>query len=405
MRNFIRAYTNTSLPLRILAGLAAGIILAVFLPQASFLSVFGDVFVGALKSVAPLLVLVLVINSLANAASGIGKRFGTVMFLYLLSTLLAAATAVLVSIVFKVTLKLTGSDLTQSAPAGIGEVFKGLILNMVSNPVDALSNANYTGILFWAVLLGLAFKKSASDAIKSFLAALSDSVATVVGWIIELAPFGIMGLVFSSVSQSGIEIFTDYGRLLLLLISCMLISAFIINPFIVFLCLKHNPYPLLFKCLKGSAVTAFFTRSSAANIPVNMKLCEKLGLDRDMYSVSIPLGATINMNGAAITITVMTLAAVNTLGISVDIITALILSVVATLGACGSSGVTGGSLLLIPMACSLFNITPDTAMQVVSIGFIIGLVQDSFETALNSSGDVLFAAAAELRERKKINKS
>lgn len=405
MRNFIRAYTNTSLPLRILAGLAAGIILAVFLPQANFLNIFGDVFVGALKSVAPLLVLVLVINSLANAASGIGKRFGTVMFLYLLSTLLAAATAVLVSIVFKVTLKLTGSDLTQSAPAGIGEVFKGLILNMVSNPVDALSNANYTGILFWAVLLGLAFKKSASDAIKSFLAALSDSVATVVGWIIELAPFGIMGLVFSSVSQSGIEIFTDYGRLLLLLISCMLISAFIINPFIVFLCLKHNPYPLLFKCLKGSAVTAFFTRSSAANIPVNMKLCEKLGLDRDMYSVSIPLGATINMNGAAITITVMTLAAVNTLGISVDIMTALILSVVATLGACGSSGVTGGSLLLIPMACSLFNITPDTAMQVVSIGFIIGLVQDSFETALNSSGDVLFAAAAELRERKKINKS
>ena len=405
MRNFIRAYTNTSLPLRILAGLAAGIILAVFLPQANFLNVFGDVFVGALKAVAPLLVLVLVINSLANAASGIGKRFGTVIFLYLLSTLLAAATAVLVSIVFKVTLKLTGSDLTQSAPAGIGEVFKNLILNMVSNPVDALSSANYTGILFWAVLLGLAFKKSASDAIKSFLAALSDSVATVVGWIIELAPFGIMGLVFSSVSQSGIEIFTDYGRLLLLLISCMLISAFIINPFIVFLCLKHNPYPLLFKCLKGSAVTAFFTRSSAANIPVNMKLCEKLGLDRDMYSVSIPLGATINMNGAAITITVMTLAAVNTLGISVDIITALILSVVATLGACGSSGVTGGSLLLIPMACSLFNITPDTAMQVVSIGFIIGLVQDSFETALNSSGDVLFAAAAELRERKKINKS
>ena len=405
MRNFIRAYTNTSLPLRILAGLAAGIILAVFLPQANFLNIFGDVFVGALKSVAPLLVLVLVINSLANAASGIGKKFGTVIFLYLLSTLLAAATAVLVSIVFKVTLKLTGSDLTQSAPAGIGEVFKNLILNMVSNPVDALSNANYTGILFWAVLLGLAFKKSASDAIKSFLAALSDSVATVVGWIIELAPFGIMGLVFSSVSQSGIEIFTDYGRLLLLLISCMLISAFIINPFIVFLCLKHNPYPLLFKCLKGSAVTAFFTRSSAANIPVNMKLCEKLGLDRDMYSVSIPLGATINMNGAAITITVMTLAAVNTLGISVDIITALILSVVATLGACGSSGVTGGSLLLIPMACSLFNITPDTAMQVVSIGFIIGLVQDSFETALNSSGDVLFAAAAELRERKKINKS
>ena len=405
MRNFIRAYTNTSLPLRILAGLAAGIILAVFLPQANFLNIFGDVFVGALKSVAPLLVLVLVINSLANAASGIGKKFGTVIFLYLLSTLLAAATAVLVSIVFKVTLKLTGSDLTQSAPAGIGEVFKGLILNMVSNPVDALSSANYTGILFWAVLLGLAFKKSASDAIKSFLAALSDSVATVVGWIIELAPFGIMGLVFSSVSQSGIEIFTDYGRLLLLLISCMLISFFIINPFIVFLCLKHNPYPLLFKCLKGSAVTAFFTRSSAANIPVNMKLCEKLGLDRDMYSVSIPLGATINMNGAAITITVMTLAAVNTLGISVDIITALILSVVATLGACGSSGVTGGSLLLIPMACSLFNITPDTAMQVVSIGFIIGLVQDSFETALNSSGDVLFAAAAELRERKKINKS
>lgn len=386
--------------LRIITGLIAGAIIGIFAPSWTGIALFGEIFVGALKAIAPILVFVLVISSLANAQSGIGKKFGAVIALYMLSTFLAAFVAVLASNIFPVTLKLTASSVESATVMSITDVLKNLILNMIANPVSALVNANYTGILFWAVVIGIALK-SASDATKNVLLNISDAVTKTVGWIIQLAPLGIMGLVYSSVSENGVEIFTDYGRLLAVLVGCMLTVAFVMNPIIVAVALRKNPYPLVLKCLKDSGITAFFTRSSAANIPVNMELCRKLGLDRNMYSVSIPLGATINMNGAAVTITVMTLAAAKTLGIATDIPTALILSIIATLGACGSSGVTGGSLLLIPMACSLFSISNDVAMQVVGIGFVIGVIQDSFETALNSSGDVLFAATAELMLKKK----
>ena len=316
--------------------------------------------------------------------------------LYLVTTFLAAVVAVFASYAFPVTLVFTNAA-EGAAPGGIWEVLLNLLNNIVSNPVASLMNANYIGILTWALLFGFALR-AASESTKNMMTELSEGVSKVVRWIINLAPFGIMGLVFSSVSEYGLEIFTSYGKLLVVLVGCMLFIALVINPIIVACLLKRNPYPLVFRCLKESGVTAFFTRSSAANIPVNMQLCEKLGLDKDMYSVSIPLGATINMDGAAITITVMTLAAAHTLGISVDIPTAIVLSVLATLAACGASGVAGGSLLLIPMACSLFGISNDIAMQVVGVGFIIGVVQDSVETALNSAGDVLFAATAEFHE-------
>ena len=286
----------------------------------------------------------------------------------------------------------------QSAPAGLGEVFKALLSNMVMNPVTALMNANYVGILTWAVILGLALKFGAGEKTKEVLTDISNAVSKAVGWVIQLAPFGIMGLVFGSVNEYGLEIFTDYGKILAVLVGCMLAVALIVDPLIVAIALKRNPYPLVFKCFKESGLTAFFTRSSAANIPVNMNLCEKLGLDREHYSVSIPLGATINMDGAAITITVMSLSAAFSQGINVNIILAILLSFVATLGACGASGVAGGSLLLIPMACSLLGVGNDIAMQVVAVGFIIGVVQDSLETAINSSGDVIFCATAEYRE-------
>lgn len=306
---------------------------------------------------------------------------------------------------FPVTLTLTEAAQSEAvAPSGIGDVLKSLVLNMVANPIKSISEANYIGVLTWAVIFGLALKKLAGDKTKCILSDISNAVTKSVHWVINLAPFGIMGLVFNSVSESGLGIFTDYGYLLLVLVGCMLAVALIIDPLIAAICLRKNPYPLVFRCFKESGLTAFFTRSSAANIPINMALCERLGLNRDVYSVSIPLGATINMDGAAITITVMTLAAANTVGITVDIPTALVLSVLAALAACGSSGVAGGSLLLIPMACSLFNISNDIAMQVVAIGFIIGVVQDSFETAINSSGDVLFAATSEFMQWRKEGK-
>ena len=316
----------------------------------------------------------------------------------MLSTFLAAVVAVIGSFLFPVTLKLTEAVNDAAPPSGIGEVLGNLLNNMVSNPVSALMNANYVGILTWAVIFGIALKNIASENTKNLLTEFSDAVSTAVRWIINLAPFGIMGLVFDSVSENGLAIFSDYGKLLLVLVGCMLAVALIVDPMIAGIALKRNPYPLVFRCFKESGLTAFFTRSSAANIPVNMALCEKLGLDKDMYSVSIPLGATINMDGAAITITVMSLAAAHTMGIAVDFPSAIVLSFLATLGACGASGVAGGSLLLIPMACSLFGISNDIAMQVVGVGFIIGVIQDSLETAINSSGDVLFAATAEYRE-------
>lgn len=397
MKQLVYKWNHISLILRIAIGLIIGIILALVCPKATAISILGDLFVGALKGIAPILVFILVASSLANAKGGVKHQFRTVIFLYMLSTLLAAVVAVFLSFAFPVTLKLS-ETVSENAPQSIFEVLSTLLNKIVANPVSSLIDANYIGILFWALLLGIALKKLASDNTKLMFSNLSDAISQIVKWIINLAPFGILGLVFSSVSSNGLGIFKDYGKLLLLLVGAMLCVALIVDPLITAICLRRNPYPLVFRCFKESGVTAFFTRSSAANIPVNMMLCEKLGLDKNIYSVSIPLGATINMDGAAITITIMALAAANTLHISVDIPTAIVLSVLATLAACGASGVAGGSLLLIPLACSLFGISNDIAMQVVGVGFIIGVIQDSLETAINSSGDVLFAATSEYRE-------
>ena len=404
MNAIVKRWQGISLILRILVGLILGAVLGVVAPNLTILTILGDIFVGALKAVAPVLVFVLVIASLANASVGIGNRFRTVVVLYMLTTFLAAGVAVIGSFLFPITLTLTDAAV-ESAPSGIAEVLRTLLNNMVSNPVTSLSSANYVGILTWAVVFGLALRGLASDSTKTVLQDVSNAISTAVRWVIELAPFGILGLVFNNVSTNGLEIFTSYGRLLALLVGCMLFMALIVSPVIVAILLHRNPYPLVFRCLRESGVYAFFTRSSAANIPVNMDLCERLGLDKDLYSVSIPLGATINMDGAAITITIMSLAAAHTLGIVVDIPTAIMLGALSALGACGASGVAGGSLLLIPMACSLFGIGNDIAMQVVAVGFIIGVVQDSVETALNSSGDVLFAATAEFYERRKNGES
>ncbi|WP_276838570.1 serine/threonine transporter SstT [Anaerovibrio lipolyticus] len=393
-----RKWQSISLILRIVCGLAVGVILALSLPDNGVVPIFGNLFVGLLKGIAPVLVFVLVISALANASGDIGGRFKTVVFLYVAGTLLAAAAAVCFSFAMPVGMVLTDAA-TNTPPGGIGEVIKTILGNMVANPVAALMNANYVGILCWAIIFGMGFKKLASDGTREMVAELAAVVSRAVTWIIQLAPFGIMGLVYSAVSENGMSIFVDYGMLLVVLVGTMFIMTFIVNPLIVFMFLRKNPYSLNWKCLRTSGVTAFFTRSSAANIPVNMELCKELGLDEDFYSVSVPLGATINMEGAAITITVMTLAVAHTLGIQVDIPTAIILSVLATVGACGASGVAGGSLLLIPMACSLFGISNDIAMQAVGVGFIIGVIQDSCETALNSSTDALFAATAEFKER------
>lgn len=394
---------KTPLILRIAIGLVIGIYLGLWVPEAGFVTVFGDIFVGALKAIAPILVFVLVVASLASAGKGIGNRFKSVIFFYMLSTFLAAVIAVVLSFIFRTTIPLAQA-VEQTAPTGLGEVFRTLMGNMVMNPVSALINANYVGILTWSIILGLALRIVASEKTKEVLTDISNAVSRSVAWVIQLAPFGIMGLVYSSVSEYGLEIFTDYGKVLAVLVGCMILMALVIDPLIVALALKKNPYPLVFKCFKESGVTAFFTRSSAANIPVNMNLCEKLGLDKEYYSVSIPLGATINMDGAAITITVMSLAAAFSQGIEVNIFLAILLSFVATLGACGASGVAGGSLLLIPMACSLLGVGQDIAMQVVGVGFIIGVIQDSLETAINSSGDVIFCATAEFCEWQKQGK-
>lgn len=397
MKQIWKKWNSISLVKRIICGMLIGAILGVVVPQATGLSILGDLFVGALKAVAPILAFVLVISALAHAKSGKSGNMKMVIFLYLLGTFLAAAVAVVASFIFPITLTLAEAAGDTAAPSGIVEVLKSLLLNIVSNPIGALVNANFIGILTWAIILGVALR-AASETTKDILEDLAEAVSKAVRWVISLAPIGILGLVFTTVSTNGLEIFTEYGILLLLLVGCMLFVALVVNPIMVYCCTHKNPYPLVWRCLKESGITAFFTRSSAANIPVNMELCEKLELDEDCYSVSIPLGSTINMAGASVTITVMALAAVHTLGIPVDIPTAIILSVLAAASACGASGVAGGSLLLIPLACSLFGIPNDVAMQVVGVGFIIGVVQDSCETALNSSSDVLFAAAAEYRK-------
>ncbi len=398
MKNVWEKWTGISLVKRIVVGLVIGVILALVVPGASGISVLGDVFVGALKGIAPLLVFFLVMSSLCNAGKSHGGVIRTVIILYMFSTVLAAVIAVFASMVFPVEMVLVdaASD-AAAAPSGIVEVLSTLLMNVVKNPVDSLVNANYVGILSWAVLLGVAFR-NAGEATKKMLGDISEAISRVVVVIINFAPFGVLGLVFASVTASGLEAFRDYGKLLILLVGCMLFIYFVTNPILVYWCIRKNPYPLIFKCLKQSAITAFFTRSSAANIPVNMKICEEMGLDKDTYSVTIPLGATINMDGAAITITVMTMATAFTLGINVDIPTAIILSLLAALSACGASGVAGGSLLLIPLACSLFGIPDSVSMQVVAVGFIIGVIQDSVETALNSSSDLLLSASAEFRQ-------
>jgi len=403
MKKFLKLYTDSPLILRIAIGLVIGVCLGLWVPQAGFVTVFGEIFVGALKAIAPILVFVLVIASLASAGQGIGKRFRTVIIFYMLSTFLAAVVAVIASYIFKVTIPLADA-VEQTAPTGLGEVFRTLLSNMVMNPVKAIIEGNYVGILTWAVIIGLALRVGASDKTKEVMTDISNAVSKTVGWVIQLAPFGIMGLVYGSVSEYGLDIFVNYGKLLAVLVGCMLAVALIVDPALVAIALRKNPYPLVLRCFRESGLTAFFTRSSAANIPVNMNLCEKLGLDREYYSVAIPLGATINMDGAAITITVMSLAAAFSQGIEVNILLAIVLSFVATLGACGASGVAGGSLLLIPMACSLLGVGNDIAMQVVAVGFIVGVVQDSLETAINSSGDVIFCATAEFREWKKQGK-
>ncbi|MBQ8589119.1 MAG: serine/threonine transporter SstT [Firmicutes bacterium] len=403
MKNFVAKWNSISLILRIAIGLLIGAVLGMACPSLGLIPIFGNVFVGALKGIAPVLVFVLIISALANAKNVPGKQFRTVIGLYMLTTLLASLISVIASFAFPVTLILA-DPAEDTAPTGVGEVLGNLITNMVQNPVSSIINANYIGILAWAIVFGLAVKKVGSEQTKQTLTDITDAVSTCVRWIINLAPFGIMGLVFTTVSENGLEVFVGYGKLLAVLVGCMFFMALVVNPLIIAVCLKKNPYPLVFKCLRESGITAFFTRSSAANIPVNMQLCEKLGLNKDVYSITIPLGATINMDGAAITIAVMSLAAANTMGISVDIPTALILSLMATVSACGASGVAGGSLLLIPMACSLFGISNDIAMQVVGVGFIIGVIQDSVETALNSAGDVEFAATAEFMQWQKAGK-
>ena len=390
----VKKWTGTSLVLRIAIGLVIGAILGLVVPQWTGIGLLGHIFVSALKAIAPVLVAFLVCSSIAKAQGGLGPRFRTVIILYLSATLVAAAVAVTGSFLFPVTLTLHDAA-TGSAPGGLADVFRNLLTKMVMNPLEAIATANYIGILFWAIIMGLGFKLLASDSTIKVISEVSDVITQVVKWIIQFAPFGILGLVFSAVSESGLEIFTTYGRLLLLLVGCMLTSVLIFNPLLAFIATRRNPYPLLFTCLKESGINAFFTRSSAANIPINMELCKKLGIEEDFYSVSIPLGATVNMNGAAVTITVMTLAVAHTMGIEVSFASALLLSVIATLGACGASGVAGGSLLLIPMACSFFGIPVDVAMQAVAIGFIIGVVQDSVETAVNSSGDAFFTAIAD----------
>jgi serine/threonine transporter len=404
MKILMKKWNQLSLVKQIIVGLIIGIILAVTIPEAAKpFVILGSLFVGALKAIAPVLVLFLVMSAIAQHKSGHKTNMKSIIFLYLLGTFLAGLIAVIVSFMFPVSLTLATGAEDLAAPGGVVEVLKALLLNVVDNPVKAIYNANYIGILAWAVLLGFALK-NAPDTTKTMISNFSDAVSKIVTWVIRFAPFGIMGLVIESITTNGIESLLSYGKLLAVLLGCMVFVALVVNPIIVFVAIRQNPFPLVFKCLKESGITAFFTRSSAANIPVNMRLCEKLGLDKDTYSVSIPLGATINMAGAAVTISVLTLAAVNTLGIQVDIPTAIILSVLSAVCACGASGVAGGSLLLIPLACSLFGIPADVAMKVVGVGFIVGVLQDSFETALNSSTDVLFTATAEFKKWRKEGK-
>ena len=402
MKRFISTWNRTSLIKRIAIGVVVGAVLGLLVPKFTVIGLLGDMFVGGLKAIAPLLVFALVANALSQMREGQQSNMKTVIVLYLFGTFAAALTAVISHYIFPISLKLGAAAATKAtAPQGVGEVFKDLLLKMVDNPVNALAQANYIGVLVWAVVFGFAMR-AASNHTKDLLNTLAEVTSQIVRWIINLAPFGILGLVFNTISENGVGVLADYGVLILVLVGTMAFVALVVNPIIAFVMMGKNPFPLVFRCLKDSGITAFFTRSSAANIPVNLQLCKDLGLNPDTYSVSIPLGSTINMAGAAVTINVLTLAAVTTLGIQVDFATALILSVVSAISACGASGIAGGSLLLVPVACSLFGISNDLAMQVVGVGFIVGVIQDSCETALNSSTDVLFTAVAEKSRWKKV---
>lgn len=399
MNRIIKKWTESSLILKIVIGLIIGSILGVFVPNWTIIGFSGEIFVSALKAIAPILVFVLVASAISKARTGIGSRFKTVIILYLFSTFLSAMVAIIASTLFPVTIHLSDAS-TAAAPGGLGEVMSNMILGIFANPIGLISEGHYLGILFWSIVFGIALKNIASDSTKDVVTDCANAVTLIVRGIIQFAPIGIMGLVFTSVSESGLGIFVQYSQLILLLVGCIAFVAFVTDPIISAVALRRNPYPLVLTCLRESGITAFFTRSSAANIPVNMQLCERLGLDRDFFSISIPLGATINMEGAAVTITVMTLAVCHTMGISVPLPVTVVLCIISTVGACGASGVAGGSLLLIPMACSLFGIPADVSMQAVAVGFIIGVIQDSCETALNSAGDALFSATAEYHDRR-----
>ncbi|HJJ45761.1 MAG TPA: serine/threonine transporter SstT [Methanocorpusculum sp.] len=397
--NIIQKWNDINLVLRIACGIVIGAILALLIPQAEAIGILGTLFVGALKAIAPILVFVLVISALSRGKAN-GGAIGRIVIIYIIGTLAAAATAVVVFNFFPVNMPLADVAAEEfTGPATLFEEISNLITNIITNPVQAVVNGHFLGLLFWAVIFGLAFRRS-SDSTKNFIKEVADMVSVVIKWVISFAPFGILGLVFTAVSTSGLSIFIDYGLLIAVLVATMAAVIFIINPLIVFTQTHSNPYPLLFKCLKTSFIPAFFTRSSAANIPINLELCKTLKLNENTYSTTIPLGATINMAGAAITISIMTLACVHTLGLNIPIYMQILLCFVSALAACGASGVAGGSLLLIPVACSMFGIPTDISMQVVGIGFIIGVIQDSMETGLNSSTDVLFTAAVEMRQQR-----
>lgn len=401
MRNLFQKWSDTSLVLRIVMGIILGAVLAVAFPSATWLAMLGTLFVGALKAVAPILVFVLVINALASHVGGQKTNMKGIVFLYLFATFIAGVVGVIAAKLFPVKLTLKTGDTDLQPPENVWGVMQTLLNNIVSNPVDALMNANYIGILAWAVVLGLALK-AASSTTKTVITNLSEAVSKVVHWVINLAPLGIIGIMYNTIVTSGFGELKHYGVLIGILVGSMLLIALVINPIIVFVVARRNPYPLIWASLKTSGLTAFFTRSSAANIPVNMELCEKLGLDKNTYAISIPLGATINMAGAAVTISVLTMSAAYTLGVNVDIATAIILMVVTAISAAGASGIAGGSLLLIPLACGLLGIPNDLAVQVIGVGLVISVIQDSCETALNSSSDVVFTATAEYAaERKK----
>ena len=404
MKTIVNKWKNTNLILKILCGLIIGAALGLLAPNATAIGCLGLLFVGALKAIAPVLVFLMVMSSISKAGAGIGAKFKNVIILYLVSTFIAAVVAVFVHYIFPLTVTLVSDSTQTSTSQSLGEVFTNLLTNIVENPVSALTNGNYLGILFWAIIIGLGLKAIAHKTTIDVVENLSNAVSKVVEWIIQCAPFGILGIVFSAVSTSGLSIFTSYGMLIIELVGTMFFVMLVTNPLLIFLCTRENPYPLVLRCVKESGIPAFFTRSSAANIPVNMALCDKLGLDRDFYSVSIPLGATINMDGAAVMLPIMSLTLAHTLGISVSLPMAIFLALISALGACGASGVASGALLLLPMSCSVLGISNDVSMQIVAVGFIISVIQDSVETALNSCADVAFTATAERMVKKKAEK-